>query len=103
MEARINSGEKYKTQICIMFTVYILRTSSNSLYTGQTNNLSKRLLEHKNKTHRSAKYLRRFAFFELVYTEKIATRSLALKREAEIKKMPKAKKEALVNSKSLSS
>ena len=30
------------------FWVYILRTSGNTLYTGQTNNLEKRFLDHKN-------------------------------------------------------
>lgn len=76
-----------------MFVVYILRTSGNTLYTGQTNNLSKRLIKHKNGT--GAKYLRKFKNFELVHTEKFKTRGEAMKREAEIKKMPRSKKEKL--------
>lgn len=79
-----------------MFYVYILRTSSNTLYVGQTNNLERRLKEHKNKSSRSAKYVRYFDFVELVYSEKHMTRSGAMKREIELKKWPKDKKEALV-------
>lgn len=82
-----------------MYFVYILRTSSGTLYTGQTNNLERRLKEHSEKKGRGAKYLRRFNWVELVYFEKYKTRSKALKREIEIKKLNKAKKEELVNSK----
>jgi len=79
-----------------VFTVYILRTSSNTLYIGQTNNLKKRLEEHKNKTPKSAKYIRYFKSFELVYTETYPTRPEAMKREWELKQWPREKKEALI-------
>jgi len=79
-----------------MFYVYILRTSSNTLYIGQTNNLEKRIIEHRNKTSRSAKYLKRFSSFNLVYTEKYKTRSKAMKREAELKKYSHSQKENLI-------
>ncbi|HZQ29971.1 MAG TPA: GIY-YIG nuclease family protein [Patescibacteria group bacterium] len=79
-----------------MFHVYILRTSSNTLYTGQTKNLAKRLREHKGKTLKAAKYTRYFKSFELVYSENLKTRSEAMKREAELKSWTKAKKEALI-------
>ncbi len=78
------------------FFVYILRTSSNTLYIGQTNNLEKRLQEHKNKSSKSAKYLRRFSSFALVYKEEYKTRGQALRREYQLKKLTKIKKEALV-------
>ncbi len=78
------------------YFVYILRTSSNTLYTGQTKNLEKRMTEHKSKSKRSSKYMRSFKSFELVYQEKYSTRGEALKREAEIKKLTKAKKERLI-------
>lgn len=81
-----------------MYTVYILRTPSNTLYTGITNNLSKRLSEHQSKSKKAAKYMRSFDSFKLVYTEKFENRSQALKREAGIKKLTKLKKEALINS-----
>jgi putative endonuclease len=81
-----------------MFYVYILRTSSNTLYVGQTNNLEKRIEEHKSKTVKSSKYVRSFPSFELVYSESFATRSEAMKREAYLKTWPKVKKEELIMS-----
>lgn len=78
------------------YFVYILRTSLNTLYIGQTNNLKNRLKEHQNKTSKSAKYVRYFDSVELVYSEKYSTRKEALKREVQLKKWSKAKKEALV-------
>ncbi len=79
-----------------MFYVYILRTSSNTLYIGQTNNLEKRIKEHQAKTIKSSKYVRSFPSFELVYSEQFDTRSEALKREYTLKQLTKAQKEALV-------
>ena len=78
------------------FTVYMLRTSSDTLYIGQTNNLERRLKEHKNKTAKSAKYMKYFDSFVLVYTESYATRKEAMQREWELKQWTKAKKEALI-------
>lgn len=78
------------------FYIYILRTSSNTLYIGQTNNLEKRIKEHKNKSSKSAKYIRYFPSFELVYFEKFDTRAKAMKREWQLKGWTKIKKEALV-------
>ena len=80
------------------FTVYILRTSSNTLYIGQTNDLEKRLKEHK-EHKRGAKYMRSFDSFELVYIEEFETRSEAMKREIQLKKLTKLQKESLLASK----
>ncbi|QQS38838.1 GIY-YIG nuclease family protein [Candidatus Woesebacteria bacterium] len=77
------------------YFVYILRTSSNTLYIGQTNDVRRRISEHKKKGKKSAKYLRYFKSVELIHQEKYNTKSQALKREAELKKWPKAKKEEL--------
>lgn len=77
------------------FVVYILRTSGNTLYTGQTNDLTKRLEQHQ-KGKVGAKYLRMFTSFKLVYSEKVADLSIALKREIEIKKMSKVSKGKLI-------
>lgn len=79
-----------------MYTVYILKTSKNTLYTGITNNLEKRLYEHKLKGKKSAKYMRAFESFELVYTEKFETRGQALKRESEIKRLTRKEKDCLI-------
>lgn len=80
------------------YFVYILRTSSNTLYTGQTNNLEKRLKEHRAHKRKSAKYIRYFTSFELVYTEAYSTSKEAMRREIMLKKWTRVKKEALIAS-----
>ncbi|HOZ80894.1 MAG TPA: GIY-YIG nuclease family protein [Candidatus Woesebacteria bacterium] len=77
-----------------MYFVYIVRTDRGTLYTGQTNNLENRMKMHR--SGKGAKYLRAFKSFELVYMEECQTLTEALKREAEIKKLPKSKKELLL-------
>ncbi|HEY0220735.1 MAG TPA: GIY-YIG nuclease family protein [Candidatus Paceibacterota bacterium] len=67
------------------YHVYILKCSDNSLYTGITTNLEKRLREHNGLALGGAKYTRAHRPVELVYVEKYPTRSEALKREHEIK------------------
>jgi len=79
------------------YFVYILRTSSNTLYIGQTNNLERRIKEHQDKSPRSAKYLRSFDYVKLIYSEKYLTRKEAMQREFQLKRWSKAKKEALVS------
>jgi len=74
----------------------MLRTSANTLYVGQTNNLEKRVKEHQNKSSKAAKYVRCFDSVELVYFEKYTTRKEAMQRETRLKKWPKKKKEAII-------
>lgn len=81
----------------ITYTVYILRTSSNTLYIGQTNNLEKRIKEHQSKTTKSAKYIKYFNSFQLIYQEEYPTRVEAMRREYQLKKWSRSKKEALVS------
>ncbi len=78
------------------YYVYILRTSSDTLYIGQTNNLEKRIKEHRSKSSRSARYIRYFSSFELVYHEKYSTRGEAMRRENRLKTWSRARKETLV-------
>lgn len=79
------------------YFVYILRTSSNTLYIGQTNNLYKRLREHQSKTTKSAKYTKYFSSCGLVYSEEYPSRIEAMKREWQLKKWTKMEKEALIS------
>jgi len=79
------------------YFVYILRTSSNTLYVGQTNNLEKRIQEHKNKSGKSAKYIRYFSSFDLIHSEKYSIRKEAMQREAQLKKWSRKKKDALIH------
>lgn len=77
-----------------MWFVYILRCKDNSLYTGVTVNLLKRFQEHQ--SGRGAAYTRSHKPVSIVYTEPCKDKSLALKRELQIKKLPKLKKELLI-------
>lgn len=70
--------------------VYIILCSDASLYTGITNNISKRVEMHGKQ--RGAKYFRARQPKKLVYLESGHTRSSASKREAEIKKLTRADK-----------
>lgn len=81
----------------VTYSVYILLTSSNTLYIGQTNNLEKRLSEHQNKTSKSAKYMKCFSSFKLVCSEEYPTKIEAMRREYQLKHWTKAKKEALIS------
>lgn len=78
------------------YTVYMLRTSRNTLYTGITNNLKKRMEVHGSKKNSASKYVRSFSSFTLVYQEVVETKSDALKREYAIKQLNKKEKEILI-------
>lgn len=78
------------------YALYILRFVDGSLYIGQTNDLQKRLKDHRNKTTKSATYSREHGAFELVYQETYASRVEAMRREKQIKRWTRAKKEALI-------
>ena len=73
--------------------VYIVRCADGSLYTGWAVDVTRRVKAHN--AGRGAKYTALHRPVELVYTEEVATRSDALKRELAIKKFPRAKKLAL--------
>ena len=77
--------------------IYILECGDGSLYCGITNNLEKRLKQHKGEIKGGAKYTRSHWPCKLVYEEKSTSRSEALQREAIIKKMSKNEKQALIN------
>ncbi len=79
-----------------MYYFYILRCFDNSLYCGQTNNLHRRLSEHNFDKSKSAKYLRGRTPVKLVYSETYDTLQEAMKREWQVKKWTRAKKEALI-------
>lgn len=75
------------------WTVYILECSDRTLYTGCTNDLAKRLRLHN--AGQGAKYTRARLPVKLVYEEPAVSRSGALRRECEIKKFPRSRKENL--------
>ena len=73
--------------------VYRVRCTGGQLYTGWTNDPAARL--HAHKSGRGAKYTRALGAQRFAYLEPCADRSAALRREAALKKLPKAQKEAL--------
>lgn len=78
--------------------VYILLCSDNTLYTGYTNDLEKRISQH-NYGNEGAKYTRSRRPCKLVFHEEFDDKSEALKREYFIKhKMMKSEKLALIDS-----
>ncbi len=74
----------------------MLRCRDNSIYTGITNNLEKRIGAHK--SGNGSKYLRGRLPVELIYKEDFLNRSTACKREIEVKKLKKKEKELLIKS-----
>lgn len=74
--------------------LYILRCGDGSLYTGITTDIQKRLEAHR--CGKGAKYTRGRGPLELVYSEECGDRSTALKREIEIKALPRHEKEQLI-------
>ena len=69
----------------VRYWVYILRCSDNSLYTGITTNLERRVREHNSGS--GSKYTRSRAPVAVAYAEPVRGKSRALKREFAIKKM----------------
>ena len=70
--------------------LYILRCGDGSLYTGITTDVPKRLEAHR--SGKGAKYTRGRGPLELVYWEDCGDHSAALKRELEIKALPREEK-----------
>ncbi|MCK9456927.1 MAG: GIY-YIG nuclease superfamily protein [bacterium ADurb.Bin157] len=74
--------------------VYILECVDKSLYTGITNDVEKRVAAHNKGT--ASKYTRCRRPVKIVYLEQLENRSLASKRELEIKSFSKKKKNDLI-------
>ena len=75
--------------------VYILRCSDDTLYTGWTNDINRRLAAHNE--GRGAKYTRGRRPVTLAYLEEFSTKEEAMSREARIKKLSRAQKILLLN------
>ena len=71
--------------------VYIVKCSDNSLYTGITVDLERRVEEH-NTSNKGAKYTKSRRPVHLVYSETQHDRSSASKRESTIKKLSRSEK-----------
>lgn len=76
--------------------VYILLCNDNSFYTGIALDVSQRFESHK--AGKGARYTRIRGVNRVLYTQKFTTHSEAAKREIQIKRLPRAKKELLIKS-----
>jgi putative endonuclease len=75
--------------------VYLLITRDDTLYCGYTNDLNKRIAAH-NKG-KGAKYTKTRLPVKLVYSESFESKSAALKREIQIKRLTRQEKIKLIN------
>ena len=73
---------------------YMLRCADGSLYSGWTSDLARRLKAHNGGAH-GARYTPSHGGGTLAYAQRFDTKSQAMHREAELKRLPKAEKEAL--------
>lgn len=75
------------------WTVYILLCDEKTFYVGITDNLERRLFEHRNKR---SFFTKKFSYVDVAHIEKYRTHRDAEKREQQLKKWSAAKKRALI-------
>lgn len=76
--------------------VYIVKCADDTLYTGITMDVGRRIVEHNNDGLYGAKYTRGRRPVCLVYQELLDSRSEAARRESEIKQLSRMEKETLI-------
>lgn len=79
-----------------MYFLYILECKDGSLYTGITTDVQRRFEEHR--SGKGGRYTRAKGVKKILYTERLRNRSLASKREAEIKRWTRKEKTYLIKS-----
>lgn len=80
-----------------MYHLYILRCADDTLYTGITTDLDRRVTEH-NTSPVGAKYTHARRPVTLVYSRRFRTRSNALREEARVKHLSRTEKFSLIRS-----
>ena len=80
----------------MMYYVYIIKCSGNTLYTGITNDIDRRLDEHFGRTEKCAKFTRSHRAISLKALWSCENRSIASKLEYRIKRLTKEQKSALI-------
>lgn len=80
-----------------MYFIYILTNYNRTVsYTGVTNNLKRRLAEHKEGLNRKS-FTQKYKCFYIIYYEQFQHPDEAIAREKEIKNLTRMKKEKLIN------
>ena len=77
--------------------LYMIRCNDGTLYTGISNDVTRRFERHQEMGKQGAKYLRGRGPLELVFQKKIGSKSSALKMEQKIKGLSKAQKEIIIH------
>ncbi|BDD49129.1 GIY-YIG nuclease family protein [Phytobacter diazotrophicus] len=80
--------------VMTLWSLYLIRTADNSLYTGITTDVARRLMQHQ--SGKGAKALRGKGELTLAFSAPVGERSLALRMEYRIKQLTKRQKERLV-------
>jgi putative endonuclease len=73
-----------------------VRCRDGALYTGITTDVARRFAQHRQGAGRGAKYLRGKGPLRLVFKKAIGRRSLALRVEYRIKRLPRRQKEDMI-------
>ncbi|MFH1140992.1 MAG: GIY-YIG nuclease family protein [Chloroflexota bacterium] len=76
--------------------LYLIRCRDGALYTGISTDVYRRLAQHQGARNGGSRYLRGRGPLSLVFQENLGSKSLALKVERRVKRMPKARKEKVV-------
>ena len=76
--------------------LYLIRMANGNLYCGITNDLERRVNEHQSNGIKCAKALRGKGPLRLVYAHSVATKTLALQYEWQVKQWKKSEKERLI-------
>lgn len=76
------------------YSIYVVQCRDGSLYTGIATDVERRLDEHRHTT-KGAKYLRGRGPLTVIYQQEIGDRSLALRVESRIKRLPRKDKSDL--------
>jgi putative endonuclease len=79
----------------VAWCVYMLRCADGTLYTGITTDVLRRVAEHNGERGPGARYTRSRRPVQLVYVEAAPDRAAASRREAQIKRLDRARKLAL--------
>jgi putative endonuclease len=78
------------------YSLYVVRCADDSLYTGITLDVARRLREHASGV-RGAKYLRGKGPLHLVFEQPVGARASASRLEYRVKRLDRSQKEALIS------
>ncbi|NLQ16885.1 GIY-YIG nuclease family protein [Marinomonas sp. M1K-6] len=78
------------------WSLYMIKTRLNTLYTGISTNVERRFKEHSGGSKRAARYLKGKGPLELVWQQTVGSKSQALVLEGQIKKLNRRQKLSLI-------